>query len=863
MRVTVVSAHYPPNFVSGGTLQPQRLAHGLRSRGHDIQVFAGWLGARKPLDTWTEVDDTGMPVQWISSGEWIGWEIERNWYNIPVARVFREHLEEFRPDVVHLHSLQSLGGALVPVAKEFGARVVVTMHDFWWLCTRQFLVDPEYNPCCLVQTAGICPCQNGPERRDERTATLATLLASADLVLAPSSKAADVLIANGIAPGRVEVDENGLPASVAERLGQQRPSRPPHELDTAIRFLYAGGPDPMKGIRTLLDAADSLGNLEGWQVTAVGAAEYLEKTSTQIDPGRVKVRPPYLPDELDKVLDEHDVLVLPSLARETHSLLTREALAAGIPVICSDTPGPTEVIFNEVNGLVVPAGDVEALASAMRSVVDDPELLTRISAGAREPIIAPSIEDQVIGLEDRFTKLLAIAPNSRLRTNLSPRVRSVLFVCGINGAPLRYRAQLPAESLALLGVRSEVRHYRDPELLALGRSSDVVVFYRVPATIQILELISALRGAGVSVIFDVDDLIFDPEIRDEVPALQRLPKDQAALWLEGVKRYRTTLEACDAYIGSTNFLVEHVQTLTGIPSFRYANGVGSLIARYSDAELRRPRKPGPVRIGYLSGTTTHDDDWFFIEPAVVKVLDHVPDVEVWLGGHLPDSPALASYGHRVRRLPFVDWRALPATLRDLDVNLAPLSPGSRFNEAKSAIKWLEAALCATPTVASPTEPFIEAIQDGSTGRIAESVDDWYDAIAALVSDAGSRARIGGLARDSALLRWSPALQARRYADILSEVIELCSTRSPGHRRSSTWVPVALDEPSIPGVTLESYDDDGRVPGSQLPKPISGPVPESVEMRVSPREEKMILTKRAAVERTKETLVKIRRAVRSR
>jgi hypothetical protein len=59
MRITLVSAHYPPNFVSGGTLQPQRIARGLRARGHDVRVFAGCLDSRRrPLDTWEEIDET-------------------------------------------------------------------------------------------------------------------------------------------------------------------------------------------------------------------------------------------------------------------------------------------------------------------------------------------------------------------------------------------------------------------------------------------------------------------------------------------------------------------------------------------------------------------------------------------------------------------------------------------------------------------------------------------------------------------------------------------------------------------------------------------------------------------------------------
>lgn len=820
MRIVVVSAHYPPNFVSGGTLQPQRLARGLRDRGHDVSVFAGWLGDREPLDTWDETDETGMAVRWIASGPFIGWADERNWHNPGVNRVFERYLREIRPDVVHLHSLQSLGAGLAPVAKDMGAALVVTMHDFWWLCTRQFLVDHDYQPCCLVQQAGTCPCEVDIATRDSRRAALATLLGSADLVLAPSQMAADVLNANGVAGGLVEVDENGLPP---EALSPAPASVTPASatgtaaVGTAagvhgdLRFLYAGGPNPMKGVHILLDATEAIRQRSGWRLSMYGIDEYLERSGRSVDGSVVDVLAPYEPDQLHSVLAAHDVLVLPSVMRETHSLLTREALSAGLVVICTDTLGPEEVVHDGRNGLIVPAADAESLAGAMGSLVGDAALLGQLRSGAREPIRARTIDDQVAGLEKRFEALVSRKPDGAVSTGAgrARSVGSVLFVCGIEGAPLRYRARLPAEALALVGIESEVRHYRDPELTALIGTADVVVFYRVPATHQVLDLIHAARGSGIPVAFDVDDLIFDPDIRDEIPALRLLPADEAALWLQGVERYRTTLEACDAYIGSTQFLVEHAASLTGLPSFRFDNGVGLITAHMSDDAVKRDREPGPVRIGYLSGTTTHDEDWFFVEPAVTAVLDRYDDVELWLGGHLPDSPGLARFGGRVRRLPFLDWRELPGVLRDLDVNLAPLAPGSRFNEAKSAIKWLEAALCATPTVASPTGPFREAIRHGETGLLADGIDDWAACIEGLVTDVRARSRIGGMARRDALLRWSPASQARRYRSILEGLVETTPTRTPTGSISA-WEPVALDEPPVAGIRLEPYED---LPGS--------------------------------------------------
>jgi hypothetical protein len=130
MRVTLVSAHYPPNFVSGGTLQPQRLAHGLQERGHDVRVLAGCLDSRRrPLESWTEADERGMPVHWLVTTPWIDWADVRNYDNPDATAAFRAHLVEHPADVVHLHSLQGLGVGLVEEAQRSGALTVVTMHD--------------------------------------------------------------------------------------------------------------------------------------------------------------------------------------------------------------------------------------------------------------------------------------------------------------------------------------------------------------------------------------------------------------------------------------------------------------------------------------------------------------------------------------------------------------------------------------------------------------------------------------------------------------------------------------------------------------------------------------------------------------
>lgn len=790
MRVVQVSAHYPPNFTSGGTLVPQRIAQGLARRGHESLVYAGHLDpAREPLSAWDEAGDDGVSVRWIVTTPWTGWADRRNFDNPEVVEDFSAWLDRVRPDVVHLHSLQTLGGAMVAAAGRSGARVVVTMHDFWWCCARQFLVDRDVHPCSLVVDCGSCDCQVDHAWLLDRNRRLAADLEHADLVLAPSRSAARVLAANGVDPDKLRVDENGvLDVSAAQSPG---PTGGPRAGGVGLRLLFAGGEDPMKGLPVLLRALPLVSSARPWSIDLYGVTR-------PVDHPAARALPAFAPGELGAVLATHDVLVLPSVMRESHSIVTREALAAGLAVVCTDSLGPEEAVVDGRNGLVVRSDDDASLARAVQRLVDDPELVAQLRRGTAS-YQPRSVDDQVEGLVERYAELLADRaaeqPESDrvLAAATGSLVRRVLFVVGIGGAPLRYRAQLPAEALNALGLTADVRHYRDPEVRDLAATADAVVFYRVPATAQILELAAAIRARPrrVPMLFDVDDLIVDPGLRGQVHGLEGMSPPELDLWWRGVDRYRTTLELCDGYIGSTQALCEHVGALTGLPTYRFANGVGTHLARIAETELRRPRAPGPLRIGYFSGTTTHDADWALVEPAVAAVMRRHPDVELWLGGPLAAGAELVPFADRVHRLPLLPWTALPARMRDVDVNLAPLVPNSVFNEAKSAIKWLEAALVETPTVASPTEPFREAVESGRTGMLAANRDEWEQALETLLTDADARERMGSQARREALLRWSPALQGRVYLGILRAAV-LHNLRSP--EPASAWQPVVDDEP---------------------------------------------------------------------
>ena len=108
----------------------------------------------------------------------------------------------------------------------------------------------------------------------------------------------------------------------------------------------------------------------------------------------------------------------------------------------------------------------------------------------------------------------------------------------------------------------------------------------------------------------------------------------------------------------------------------------------------------------------------------------------------------------------IEWRSLqpllnlPTEMARLDINLAPLEVGNPFCEAKSELKFFDAALVNVPTVASPTGPFRRAIDHGRTGFLATSGDDWYLYLKRLVQ--GSRVARATWAATPISRRWPPS-----------------------------------------------------------------------------------------------------------
>jgi glycosyltransferase involved in cell wall biosynthesis len=145
-------------------------------------------------------------------------------------------------------------------------------------------------------------------------------------------------------------------------------------------LVFAGRLVPQKSIDVALDAVVATPDVS---LLLAGEGPYRERLeayarSLPLD-GRARFLGPQPRQTVFELLRAADAALLSS-SWENFPHMVVEALAVGTPVISTDAGGVTEILRDDENGLLVPMGDAEALAAAIRRYFDDPELAERLRA---------------------------------------------------------------------------------------------------------------------------------------------------------------------------------------------------------------------------------------------------------------------------------------------------------------------------------------------------------------------------------------------------------------------------------------------------------------------------------------------------
>lgn len=353
-----------------------------------------------------------------------------------------------------------------------------------------------------------------------------------------------------------------------------------------------------------------------------------------------------------------------------------------------------------------------------------------------------------------------------LLPNASPALTEltlrVLIIADMNLAQCtKYRVLQKQQMIQDLGLDCSIVRWEDLDSARdLLNTHTVAIFYRVPGFEVQLESIARAKELGMRTIWEVDDLIFDAELYETNSNLKDLDNRVRTSILNGVPLYRAAMLACDCCIASTQALADAMRAC-GVSSVHVVNNAldDQTLFIAEEINAQRRRHDGLIRIVYGSGSASHDSDFRECADALLQVLKENYHARLTIVGTLNLPATFKMVESQVERLPPSDYATYLTHLAKCDINIAPLET-SVFNDAKSNIKYLEAAIVKLPSICSPTAEFLNTVTHGETGLLARGNAEWKECLTALIEDAPLRARIARKAYEHVLLHYTPNVIAR-------------------------------------------------------------------------------------------------------
>ncbi len=313
--------------------------------------------------------------------------------------------KEVRPEIMHVHSLMGLPMELVIYLKEKGVKIIFTTHDYYGLCLKVNFIDFKGNVCTSPSDSNCAICnQNAPSSLFLRLRNSKYLLqykgkiaiGKLPLFNVQRQSANRFPSSNRIAQfnellnyyhGILDlVDLFHFNSTVSQLMYQKyvataksivipithsgiKDSIQIRKIDHKhIRFGFIGNTSEYKGFPMLKKILIGLeeANIKNWSLKVWGG-----RISTDPDSARIIYKGRYSEEELGNVFDNIDLLIVPSVWKETFSLITIEALSFGVPVLVTSNVGAKDVIkaFN-LDFIVSPS--IDALDLKLKSILNEP-----------------------------------------------------------------------------------------------------------------------------------------------------------------------------------------------------------------------------------------------------------------------------------------------------------------------------------------------------------------------------------------------------------------------------------------------------------------------------------------------------------
>lgn len=373
----------------------------LRRRGHDVRVFA----SRAQLIQGDSFAD------YTCFGTTSRWQVISSTFNVSAWWNLRRALRAFRPEIVHVKMfLWQLSPAILPLLRNTPSFYQIVTYKP--VCPRGSKMLPDGSRCTF--RAGLACHRHGCLTWQSWLPMMAQRKlfrrwrSMFDAFITPSEATRERLVEDGF--GSVQVMANGtLP----------RPPRPP--LNGPPLLAYAGRLSPEKGVDTLVKAFAELKRTvpdaklliagDGPQGPALHRLAADLGISDSVDFLGQLTR-----EALECRFDAAWAQIVPSLWDEPFGVVAIEAMMRGTAVVASNSGGLRDIVRPDSTGLLVPPGDIFALAAGLRALATDRTRCERMGETGRQVALAEysaqSYADQFVALYSRVIESHASSPTT-------------------------------------------------------------------------------------------------------------------------------------------------------------------------------------------------------------------------------------------------------------------------------------------------------------------------------------------------------------------------------------------------------------------------------------------------------------------
>lgn len=366
MRILLGTDTYPPD-INGAAYFTQRLACGLRDRGHELRIVCPALSRSSAED---RLDD--IPVSRIASLPIPTYPALR--FCLPLRNVKQDlaaAVADFQPDLIHTQNHFLLSRLLIRLGHDNGVPVLATNH----FVPESLLVQIEFAPKPVRTAIGRMMSRD-----------LARVYNGATAVSAPTPTAARLLESEGVLH-RVQPISCGLDLSVFTPTEETAPTRERFSIPDRPTLMFVGRLDVEKRIDELIRAVPLIRGTVDAQLVIVGQGKErpkLERLAAELGVAERVVFTGFLADQdMPHIYAACDVFCIAGTA-ELQSIVTLEALAVGRPVVAVNALALPHLARHGENGYTYSPGHPEELAAHVTTLLTDEKLRRRMGARSIE-----------------------------------------------------------------------------------------------------------------------------------------------------------------------------------------------------------------------------------------------------------------------------------------------------------------------------------------------------------------------------------------------------------------------------------------------------------------------------------------------